>query len=109
MAALSMSEKQKQMTRLIRSYILQLDHALADENWSDIQRLSKELHRLAEVIHRAEHYKKVARAEIMALQMTIEKVHRAGKIREQALADKLASFRGQQEGLRGYQEVQGWD
>lgn len=109
MAALSMSEKQKQMTRLIRSYIKQLDQALTSDNWLDIQRLSKEVKRLAEVIHQAEHYKKSAHAEIMALQMMIEKVHRAGMAREQMLSNQLAAFRSNKEGLKAYQEVLGWE
>jgi hypothetical protein len=109
MTVLTMADKQRQMTRLIRAYISQFDTALTERAWDDIHRLSREVNRLAQVIGKSVHYKKSAQAEVIALHLALQKVHHQATEHKQALCTKLDSFHHDKEGLRAYHEVQGWE
>lgn len=108
MTRLSMADRKKQITRLIRTYITQFDAALSQQDWNEIHRLSREVNRLSKLLHESTDYKDTGHAEIMALQLTLQKVQRKAREHHDSLESKLSSFRQQQEGLRAYQEAQGW-
>ncbi len=109
MTRLSMADKQKQITRLIRTYISQFDIALTEQNWSEINKLSREVHRLTKVLHESNEYKKSSHPEMMALHLMLQKVQRKAREQHDVLASQLNAFRAKQEGLRAYHEAQGWE
>jgi septal ring factor EnvC (AmiA/AmiB activator) len=108
MAQLIMMEKQRHIARLIRHYIQQFDIALNDEQWLEIQRINREVNRLLHKLNQSPAYKKALAAELTALQTCLATLQQQGLQREQQLAVQIEQFHGQKEGLRAYQEVQGW-
>lgn len=103
-----MMEKQRQIARLIRHYIQQLDAALGADLWPEIQKINHDVNQLLLMINRSPTYKKALAAELEALRICLAKLQQHGMQREQQLAEHIEKFRDQKEGLRAYQEVQGW-
>lgn len=108
MTRLTMREKQLQIARLIRNYIRQLETALSADNWHEIQKINQDVNRLLRVVMPSAEYPSVLQRELQALHFCLEKVQKNGQQREKALAIKLEKFHDQKEGLRAYQEAQGW-
>ena len=108
MTRLTMREKQLQIARLIRNYIRQLETALSADNWHDIQKVNQDVNRLLRVVMPSAEYQQVLQRELQALHFCLEKVQKNGQQREKILAIKLEKFHDQKEGLRAYQEAQGW-
>jgi hypothetical protein len=108
MAQLTMMEKQRQIARLIRNYIQQFDKALAAEQWQAIQKINVDVHRLLTMIYQSPAYKQALQGELNALQHCLGTLQQQGLLREKQLSAQLAKFHDQKEGLRAYQEAQGW-
>jgi hypothetical protein len=108
MAQLIMMEKQQQIARLIRNYIQQFETALDAEQWLEIQKINQDVHRLLNLIYQSPTYKKALQQELTTLHACLEKLQQQGLLREQRLAAQIEKFHDQKEGLRAYQEVQGW-
>nr|WP_321241435.1 hypothetical protein [uncultured Tolumonas sp.] len=108
MAQLTMMEKQRQIARLIRNYIQQFEVALNAEQWLDIQKTNLEVHRLLNVIYQSPVYKQALQRELTALHFCLEKLQQQGLLRKKRLAAQIEKFHDQKEGLRAYQEAQGW-
>lgn len=103
-----MNTKQQQIARLIHTHIAQLNAALHDERWCDIQTINQQVNRLLRAVMPSTDHQRALSKELHALQQCLTRVQNQGQQREKMLADKLEAFRDQQEGLRAYQEAQGW-
>lgn len=108
MAQLTMMEKQRQIARLIRNYIQQFEVALNADQWLEIQKINLEVLRLLKMIAQSPAYKQVLQRELTALHFCLEKLQQKGLLREKRLAAQIEKFHDQKEGLRAYQEAQGW-
>lgn len=108
MAQLIMMEKQRQLARLIHHYIQQFHTALHADQWREIQKINHDVNRLLTMINQAPAYKKALQSELAVLRDCLTTLQQQGLLREQRLSTQIAQFHDQKEGLRAYQEVDGW-
>lgn len=105
MVQTSEQKKHQQLAYMIQRATQQMDVAVTERNWQEVNKIGFDINKLITLIYRNKSHIKIFQRDLNLLKYCLQKAHRDMVTKSEQLAIRINNFQRNKDGLRAYQEA----